>query len=143
MILLYEDEFFWIKDYIEIIEKNYPLIKTDNFDEVLSIYQNKTNDLKLIIIDIMVFSNGIELNKNILTDGYNNGIRLISEIKILEKKDIVLNEVPIIVFTNRKGEVIDKLKSDSRINKVLRKSEVLPSELLEIIDSIIDSEEKL
>ena len=138
MILIYEDEPFYLKEIFEEMVINgleYQII--DKAKEYLSIAKNNYDNIDLFIIDLMVFGNGNEFDGEDTDNGYNSGIIMLNKLEELENSLQIPFLKKKMIFTNRKGVIIDNLKKDARVEKVIRKSDVFPNEFISIIKNII------
>jgi hypothetical protein len=134
MIIMYEDEEFFLKDYIEFIKDEG--FKIEIFKDAITFLERVKNDyenIELFIIDIMVFGPGNEFNGRDTDEGTRSGLVLLDEIETIERKKGIENPKNKIVLTNRKGPVFDEAKRDKRVLMAIKKSDVLPSEFVEII----------
>ncbi len=138
MILFYEDEEYFLDDYIEKIkEGSFKILIYTNAVEFLEAAINNYSNIELFIIDLMVFGPGNEFNGRDTSEGSRSGLVLLDEIEIIEKEFPSIKPKKKIVFTNRKGQVFNEAKTDKRVNIAIRKSDVLPSEFVKIIQEVI------
>jgi len=140
MILMYEDEAAFIEDYIEAIQENgYQIEIYKDADGFLKKVRESYNEIKLMIIDIMVFGPGNEFSGRSTDGGMSSGLVLIDELENLEKEKGIGKPIRKIVFTNRTGPIFEEIKQDKRIWKAIRKSDFLPSEFLDIVKEAIQN----
>ena len=138
VILMYEDESFYIKEYIEKLEKmGYKVKVLDNANDFLTYAKENYMNIDLYIIDIMVFGPGNEFDGRNTDGGARSGLVILDEIEKMEKEHPDTSPKKKIIFTNRKGPVFEEAKNDKRISKAIHKSDVLPSEFVEIIKEAI------
>lgn len=139
MILIYEDEPYFIDEYIDILkEKGYIVETCDNAIDLLIKLKENYRVINLIIIDIMVFGPGNEFDGRETDGGARSGLVLLDEIEKLEAQFPDSNPRKKIIFTNRKGPVFEQAQRDKRVLKAIKKADVLPSEFLIIINEALN-----
>jgi len=139
MILMYEDEKYYIEEYIEKLRESGFIVQIlDNAKEFLQRAGENLKNIRLFIIDLMVFGPGNEFYGRNTNGGSNSGLILLDEIEKLEKSKTVSNHIPIIIFTNRKGPVFEEASRNRRVTRAIRKSDVLPSEFIKIVKEIVE-----
>jgi hypothetical protein len=137
MILFYEDERYFIEDYLtKLIEAGYTVEVYDKAKEFLIRVNQVIEIIDVFILDIMVFGTGNELLKSRSYDGYQSGIAIIERIETIEKKRGLHKKK--IVFTNRDGEFLNRLKNNKRITAAISKADYLPSEFAKFVNNIIN-----
>lgn len=140
MILMYEDEAAFIEDYIEVIQENgYQIEIFKDADGFLKKVRESYHEIKLMIIDIMVFGPGNEFSRRSTDGGMASGLGLIDELENIEKEKGISKPIRKIVFSNRTGTVFEEIKKDKRIWKAIRKSDYVPSEFLDIVKEAIQN----
>lgn len=143
MILWYEDESYYIEEYIELLTENGldPQIHK-RADKFLAKLKSSFDEIKLIIIDSMVFSYGNEFGGKNTEEGVNSGLFLLEEIEAIEKNQFGGRTINKIIFTNRiiiRIPGIDKLLKEKKVFSAIHKSDVLPSEFLKIVINAIQN----
>jgi len=138
MILMYEDEKYYIEEYIKKLrESGFVVQVLDNANEFLQRAGENLKNIRLFIIDIMVFGPGNEFIGRDTSGGARSGLMLLDEIEKIEKDYPNESHPKKIVFTNRKGPVFEEAQRDKRVEKAIRKSDVLPSEFIKIVKEIV------
>jgi hypothetical protein len=135
---MYEDEEYFLKDYVEAIEEEG--FKIEIFKDANSFLRRTREhyeEIELFIIDIMVFGPGNEFNGRDTDGGRKSGLVLLDEIESIEKERGVSKPINKIILTNRKGPVFEEAKRDKRVLQAIKKSDVLPSEFAEIIKKAV------
>lgn len=137
MILMYEDEEYYIEEYIEKIKKEgFEIEIFDNAQKFIRKVKEAYEEIQLFIIDVMVFGPGNEFKGRNTSGGARSGLMLLDEIAKVEKEYPGISQKKII-FTNRKGPVFEEAQRDKRVENAIRKSDVLPSEFIEIVKEVI------
>jgi hypothetical protein len=139
MILMYEDEPYFIDEYVDrITGVGYFVQIVDRADSFLKQLKESFNEIELIILDLMVYGPGNEFPGKDPDDGKNSGLYLLQEIEKLQNKQHLFPKKKILVFTNRKGiDVRQIMKEFPSVLDVIHKPDTLPSELIEKINDFI------
>jgi len=140
MILMYEDEGYYIEEYVQAIEnEGFSIQISTNAAEFLETLGKNYQDIQLLIIDLMVFGPGNEFGGRSTDDGAKSGLVLLDEIEKIENNYPDITPKKKIIFTNRKGPVFEAAQGDERILKAIKKSDVLPSEFVNIVKEVIEN----
>ncbi len=138
MILMYEDEAYFIEEYIEAIQNSgFEVRIFQEAEEFFKFAEEHYLEIQLYLIDLMVFGPGNEFDGRNTDGGAQSGILLLDEIGKLEKKFPNVPAKKKIILTNRKGPVFEKAKRDQRVDQAIHKSDVLPSEFAKIVKKAI------
>lgn len=136
MILFIDDEPKKMESYVDEIEfSNYKVKFLSNIDEALDYWNNKHNNINLLILDIMMPASNL-LNKSPAKDGLRTGIYFYKKVR----KEYT--EIPIVIFTNvpkhSDSLINETLKKDTKV-LFLQKEDYLPFQLVERIDEFLST----
>ena len=139
MIIFYEDEKDTIDEEIKLfISEGYEVKCFDKANMLLELYKTEYNNIKAIIIDIMIFGPGNDFDDD-NDSGFTSGLSLLNTLSGIEQTKSNENIPLKIIYTNRnKIELIDKLKKDKRVRKVYKKNEQYYDEFVNEVLTLIN-----
>jgi ActR/RegA family two-component response regulator len=134
MIIIYEDEKYYIKESIEALKASgFEVEVFSKATELLKCVESTYEQIDIFIIDLMVFGPGNKFPNDDTDGGLGSGLALVNEIERIENRLGVTSRKKKIILTNRQGQILEELRKDPRVFAVLRKPDVLPPELVEIV----------
>lgn len=135
MILFVDDERRVMDSYVlELKLSNYDVHYESNVDDAWAFFQEKSDRVELLILDLMMPSGSISENQD-TTRGLRTGVHF------FRKAREVLPECPVIILTNLKeGNLSDSLNEEKKC-WYIEKTTYLPYELVEIVGRILRSDE--
>ncbi len=133
LIIFVDDEPRLIDAYIRELEFGYEVQHLSNINNLLNLLKQKSKQIKLLILDIMMPPGNILSLEN-TQHGLKTGLLLYETIR----KDN--SQLPIIIFTNvtkdEQNEIVKKINQDKKA-KFLQKEDYLPFELSDEIKSFL------
>jgi CheY-like chemotaxis protein len=136
LILFVDDEKMFVESYVEALnEAGYEVLYESHLDRALTLFKKHLRELQVIILDIM-FAGVAEDSKLIqkMDNGMRAGEALLGAIREIRGS----RRVPKIILTNVMKEDFEaKYAEQEDIVRCLKKHDVLPSKLVEIVREVI------
>jgi CheY-like chemotaxis protein len=141
MILFIDDEKFFNESYHEaLVEAGYEVVFEGNINNSIAFLESNPQNLQAIILDIM-FSLTSDLDKRIDRAKTDGGMRAGEELLRLINQMPHLTNVPKIILTNvAKEEFFARHSQSGDVSMCLRKRNVLPSKLVDVVNQCINKE---
>lgn len=138
MILFLDDERMFIESYVEALEEaGYAVRLERNIARALEFFEAHTEDVDLVILDIMFPILG-DVPKGIDETKIKGGLRAGEEVLRIMNGISGGRAVPKVILTNvQSDDFFGRYRSSPEVRKCLRKRETLPSDLVKIVAAII------
>lgn len=141
VVIFYDDETAYIDECIYILqEKGFVVEIFISADELLERVARKTSDICLIVSELIVHGHGNNFGGRRRENHENCASYLLDELDSSMSKD-ELGKIPKIIFTSwshvKDGKMFNRMKSDPRVKMVLSKSDVSPSQFLQIVRGFV------
>lgn len=138
MILFIEDEPFFNKSFVEELEvAGFEVVLEADVSKALALFRHKLQDIEIVLLDIM-FASPEPLPREINQANILGGRRTGVEILRLMNQDPIGSSIPKIILTNVATEELHRqFSSNNEVVACIRKRDVMPSELVEIVQRIL------
>ncbi len=141
VVIFYDDETAYIDEWIYILQENGFVVEIFiSADYLLERVAKKTSDICLIVSELIVHGPGNNFGGRRRENHENCASYLLDEFDSSMSKD-ELSKIPKVVFTSwshvKDGKMFNRMQSDPRVKMVLSKSDVLPSQFLQIVRGLV------